>query len=209
MRSSPAARLMLRQLLQEGAVRATLAHNFPAACGLISMEVTMPRRISLRNIPCFAMLTLYLAACAVAANAQDNPPTTTAPPPRAHQEPCWRQAGIDRSVMEQHRTIDRDAHAQINAMCENSSLTPRQKKEQAREIRRQAKEKMDALLTPDQQKSLQACQEARAADRPHAEHHNGGPCGSEQSPQAPASAPTGKAEGSNPQPPENNSPPQN
>jgi Spy/CpxP family protein refolding chaperone len=166
----------------------------------------MPRRISLRNISCFAMLTFCLAACALAANAQDNPPA--APPPRGHQEPCWQQAGIDRSLMEQHRNIDRDAHAQINAVCENSSLTPQQKHEQAREIKRQAKEKMDALLTPDQQKSLQACQETRAADRPHAEHHRG-PCGGEQSPQAPANAPTGKAEGSNPQPPENNSPPQN
>jgi hypothetical protein len=170
------------------------------------MEVTMPRRISLRNISCFATLTFCLAACALVVNAQDNPPTTPAPPPRTHQEPCWRQAGIDRSVMEQHRAIDRDAHAQINAVCENSSLTPQQKQEQARAIKRQAKEKMDALLTPDQAKSLQACQGARAADRPHAEHR-GGPCGGEQSPQAPASAPTGKAEGSNPQPPENNSPP--
>jgi Spy/CpxP family protein refolding chaperone len=174
------------------------------------MEDTMPRRISLRNILCFTTLTFCLAACALAANTQDNPPTTPtpAPPSRAHQDPCWRQAGIDRSVMEQHRTIERDAHAQVNSLCENSSLTPRQKQEQTREIKRQAKEKMDALLTPDQQKSLQACQEARAADRPHAEHH-GGPCGGEQSPQAPASAPTGKAEGSNPQPPGNNSPPQN
>lgn len=168
----------------------------------------MPRKISLRNISCFAALAFYLATCALAANAQDNQPTTPAPPPppRTHQEPCWRQAGIDRSVMEQHRTIDRDAHAQINAVCENSSLTPQQKQEQARAIKRQAKEKMDALLTPDQQKSLQACQQTRAADRPHAEHH-GGPCGGEQSPQATSSAPTGKAEGSNPQPPENNSPP--
>jgi len=168
----------------------------------------MPRRISLKSISCFATLTFCLAACALAVNAQDNPPTAPPPPPRTRQEPCWRQAGIDRSVMEQHRTIDRDAHAQINAVCENSSLTPQQKQEQARAIKRQAKEKMDALLTPDQAKSLQACQGARAADRPHAEHR-GGPCGGEQSPQAPASAPTGKAEGSNPQPPENNSPPQN
>lgn len=210
MRSSPAARFSCAAttLKKRDAVRVALGHNFPAACGLISMEGTMPIGISLRNISCFATLTFCLAACALAANAQDNPPTTPAPPPRAHQEPCWRQAGIDRSVMEQHRTIERDAHAQVTAVCENSSLTPRQKQEQAREIRRQAKGKMDALLTPDQQKSLQACQETRAADRPHAEHR-GGPCGIEQSPQAPASAPTGKAEGSNPQPPENNSPPQN
>ena len=207
MRSSPATRFpYAAATITRGAVRATLAHNFPAACGLISMEGTMPRRISLKSIPCFATLTFCLAACALAVNAQDNSPT--APPPRTHQEPCWRQAGIDRSVMEQHRAIDRDAHAQINAVCENSSLTPQQKQEQARAIKRQAKEKMEALLTPDQAKSLQACQGARAADRPHAEHR-GGPCGGEQSPQAPASAPTGKAEGSNPQPPENSSPPQN
>ena len=206
MRSSPVAPSSNAAATTRGAVRATLAHNFPAACGLISMEGIMPRRISLKSISCFAALTFCLAACALAVNAQDNPPT--APPPRTRQEPCWRQAGIDRSVMEQHRTIDRDAHAQINAVCENSSLTPQQKQEQARAIKRQAKEKMDALLTPDQAKSLQACQGARAADRPHAEHR-GGPCGGEQSPQAPASSPTGKAEGSNPQAPENNSPPQN
>jgi hypothetical protein len=111
--------------------------------------------------------------------------------------------------MEQHRAIERDAHTQVNAVCENSSLTPRQKQQQAREIRQQAKQKMDALLTPDQREALHACQETRAEDRPHEGHHNEGPCGGEQSLQAPAGAPAGKAGGSNPQTPENNSPPQN
>jgi Spy/CpxP family protein refolding chaperone len=166
----------------------------------------MLRRISFRNASYFATLTFYFAACALAANAQDTPPAAPAPPPpHAHQEPCWKQAGIDRAVMEQHRAIERDAHTQVNAVCENSSLTPRQKQQQAREIRQQAKQKMDALLTPDQREALHSCQESRAEEHPHEGHH-GGPCGAEQSPQAPASAPAGKAEGSNPQPPENNSP---
>jgi hypothetical protein len=110
--------------------------------------------------------------------------------------------------MEQHRAIEHDAHTQVNAVCENSSLTSRQKQQQVREIRQQAKQKMDALLTPDQREALHSCQETRAEEHPHGEHH-GGPCGMEQSPQVPANAPGGKGEGSNPQPPENNSPPQN
>jgi Spy/CpxP family protein refolding chaperone len=165
----------------------------------------------LKRVSCLAALTLLFSAWPLVVTAQTSTPPSPTPPPHGRQEPCWRQAGIDRSVMEQHHAIEHDAHSQIDAVCENTTLTPQQRQQQAREIHQQAKQKMDALLTPDQQRALRSCQEARTGERPHEGHHGGGagPCGRDQSPQAPASGPTGKAGGSNPHQPENNSPPQN
>ena len=164
----------------------------------------------MKKISGCARLTILLSAWTLVAAGQSSTPASPAPPPQAHQEPCWRQAGIDRSVAEQRHTIERDSHFQVETVCEDSSLTPRQKQQQVREIRQQAKQKEDALLTPSQQQALRACQQQRAADHPSA--HNGGgggPCGHEQSPQNEASHPTGKAAGSNPQQPENDASPQN
>jgi len=50
--------------------------------------------------------------------------------------------------MEEHRSIETDAHSQVASVCENSSLTPQQKQQQVREIRQQVQQKMDALITP-------------------------------------------------------------
>jgi hypothetical protein len=165
----------------------------------------------LRKISCFATIILLFSTCPLIAMAQASTPAPSVPPVRARQEPCWRQAGIDRSVVEQRHTIELDAHSQIAAVCENSSLTPQQKQQQVREIRQQAKQKFDALITPDQQKMLQSCQEARGSNRPNAGNHPGGasPCVSSRSSQVRPSSPAGRASGSNPQPPENNSSPQN
>jgi len=164
----------------------------------------MMKRISWR-----ATLPLLFLPWALVAVAQSSTPASPVPPPRAHQEPCWRQAGIDRSVAEQRHTIERDAHFRVDAVCENSSLTPQQKQQQVREIRLQAKQKENALLTPDQEKALHACQQARAEDRPGPHNTGGGPCGHRESPQTQASHPTGKGAGSSPQQPENDASPQN
>jgi hypothetical protein len=70
-----------------------------------------------------------------------------------------QQAGVDQSVMEQLRTIQRDMHTQVEGVCSNTSLTPQQKNQQAHQIREQAHQKIAGLMTPDQQKSLMACRE--------------------------------------------------
>lgn len=156
----------------------------------------------------FAILTLLFSAEAMwAQNAPppgSNPPSSTSAQTR--QEPCWRQAGITQSVMEQHRSIEMDAHSQVASVCENSSLTPQQKQQQVKEIRQQAQQKLDALLTPEQQGTLHSCQQQRAANgSPNGGHRPGGagPCGNFGGSQGRQNPSNGSAGGSNPQPPAN------
>jgi hypothetical protein len=166
----------------------------------------------MRRISSLATLAFVIFTGALISAAQSTPPTSPVPPPRTHQEPCWRQAGIDRSIMEQRRDIERDAHSRVDAVCENSSLTPQQRRQQAREIHGQAKRKSDALITSDQRSALQACQQTRAEYRTNGIHHGGGdPCRNHEANPGPVSpepnGPAGKASGSKPQAPENNSSP--
>lgn len=140
------------------------------------------------------MLTLLFSVSASLAQ-------TSAPPsgssPSGRQTPCWRQAGLSRSQMEQHQSIQRDAHAQVASVCENSSLTPQQKQQQVREIREQAQQKMDALLTAEQRTALHSCQHQHGTDgAQNGMHHSGaGPCGNFASQQGRQ----GQAGGSTPQ----------
>lgn len=100
--------------------------------------------------------------------------------------PCWQQAGIDKSVMEQRWALEKDTRSQVEAVCSNSSLTAQQKQQQAREIRQQAKTKMEGLVTADQEKALTACQQQRGmnhsgngggAHEGSGAGHEGGGCG--------------------------------
>ena len=80
------------------------------------------------------MLTLlYSAGPLLAQNgappSTGNPPSSATPPARSRQEPCWQQAGISRSVMEQHHSIEMDAH--ISAGAKIDRITPRKRREAA------------------------------------------------------------------------------
>jgi Spy/CpxP family protein refolding chaperone len=104
-----------------------------------------------------------LSAWAQSAEGNAAPPNR---PTQNERGACWQKAGISEATMEQARTIERDAHAQVNGVRDNVSLGPRQKQFQMREIRMRAKSKMDALMTPEQQNSLHACQQERREMRP-------------------------------------------
>jgi protein CpxP len=112
---------------------------------------------------------LALLLCASPLLAQTTPPPAnptgqTGAARRGNFTPCWQQAGIEKSVMEQRWSIERDTRSQVEAVCSNSSLTPQQKQQQAKELHQQARQKIEALVTPDQEKALTACQQ----------QHNGG-----------------------------------
>jgi hypothetical protein len=179
-------------------------HLFP---GFASQRSRDHRDFMPNTILRFLMLTLLFSCAPLWAQngappSAGNPPSS-APPARARQEPCWRQAGIRQSVMEQHRSIEADAHSQVAGVCENSSLTPQQKQQQVKEIRRQAQQKMDALITAEQQSTLHSCQQQRAANgSPNGSHRGGGagPCGNFAAAQGRQGPSNGKA-GGNPQPP--------
>jgi Spy/CpxP family protein refolding chaperone len=143
---------------------------------------------------------LFFASALVAQNSA--PPSSAQS--AARQEPCWRQAGISQSAMQQRHEIERDTHSQIAAVCANSSLTTQQKQQQVKEIHDQAQEKVNALITPEQQNTLHACQQQRSGNRSNNEGHTGGagPCGNFAASQSRQGAENGST-GGNPQPPQN------
>lgn len=114
--------------------------------------------------------TMLVVLCAGKLLAQSTPPANGTPSPtrpmRRGGESCFHQAGIDQSVMEQIHTISREARSKIETICSNSSLTAQQKHEQTKEIREQAMQKRDGLMTADQQKALNTCQQARSGNHP-------------------------------------------
>ena len=125
----------------------------------------------------FFRLAVAIGLSAIGVWAQSTPPAGGSPSsPPQRQEPCWKQAGISRSAVEQRQQIEHDAHSRIATVCEDSSLTPQQKQQQVKQIRQQAEEKVDALLTPEQLNTMHACQQQRHGG--NMEHHSGAtPCG--------------------------------
>ena len=128
--------------------------------------------------------------------AQSTPPsgsnTPTPPARRGGMPPCMQQAGIDRSVMEQFMSIQREMHSQVQGICSNTSLSPEQKHQQVQEIRQQARQKMDGLITPEQQKKLTACRQERGEQHPGMGGFGGpagGGCGEWQGGKRPNGAP--------------------
>lgn len=111
------------------------------------------------------VVTLLFAATLL---AQSSPPATNSPTQqparRGGQENCMQQAGIDHSVMEQIRTVGHDARSQVESICSNSSLTPQQRQEQAREVRERAMQKRDSLMTPEQRTAVKQCQQQRSGN---------------------------------------------
>jgi hypothetical protein len=106
---------------------------------------------------------------------------------RPRQEPCWQVAGISRAAMQERQAIARETRAEVQSVCTDSSLNPQQKRTKIREIRQAAKQKQEALVTPQQLEALQSCQRQRALNRPPSGgmHAPGiGPCGEVFTPSA-------------------------
>ena len=115
--------------------------------------------------------------------AQTAAPLRVPPALRARQQPCWQQAGISQSAMQQRRQIEESTRAQIQSVCSDSSLTPQQKREKIRQLHEQTRQQVEGLISPAQQQALRACQQERSAahgGRIGGVHHGGGgsgPCG--------------------------------
>jgi len=107
-----------------------------------------------------------------------------------HQTPCWKQAGIPQNVMEQHRSIEQNIHSQVQAVCNDASLSDQQKREKIRDIRKAGHEQMEGLLTADQRSKLESCRASRGVGHGGA-HRGGGPC-AEFAASKPAEAPPPK-----------------
>jgi hypothetical protein len=103
---------------------------------------------------------------------------------RPHQPPCWEEAGISKSAIDERRSIEQRTHAEVRSVCADSALTMEQKKQKIQEIHKQAHEQTEGLITPQQQEALKACQQARNGGGHHGGGglhagggHGGGPCG--------------------------------
>ncbi len=123
----------------------------------------MSRKICLLSL---ASLILCSGLSLAQSSSTTTPPAQARPGRRGNWEPCWQQAGIQKSVMEQRWAIERETRSQIESVCSNSSLTPQQKRQQAHEIREQGRVKMEGLVTPEQEKTLTACQQERGTNHP-------------------------------------------
>ena len=145
----------------------------------------------IRNYSCarFTAILAVILVSSILACAQNSStkPASGAQNPGAtaksgKRQPCWQVAGISQSAMQEHRELQQSAHSQIEAVCSDSSLSTQQKREKIREIHQQTKQKIDALITPQQQQALKSCRQERGQGRHMAGdkrlHRGGrGPCG--------------------------------
>jgi hypothetical protein len=144
---------------------------------------------TLRPLCCAAALTLLLSAVSLLAQSTSGTApaggtiATPARTPRARsvqQQPCWQQAGISQSAMQQRRQIEESTRSQVQSVCSDSSLSVQQKREEIRQLREQARQQIEGLISPSQQEALKACQQERAGARGGHVHPGGGgmgPCG--------------------------------
>jgi hypothetical protein len=86
------------------------------------------------------LLTLVLAKAGSAQTRVSSPrgKVATVTAKAAHPAPCWEEAGVPKSVIEQRRQIERNTHAEIQSVCNDSSLTPEEKREKIRQLHQQA-----------------------------------------------------------------------
>lgn len=199
-------------------------------CATLAFD-NLHRHHSQRRITSMSSKALSLAVSlflfstiSLAQNSPSTLPSTQPPAGRRGGPPCWQQAGIEKSVMEQRWASERETRSQVEAVCSNTSLTPQQKNQQVRDIRQQARQKMEGLVTPEQEKALTACQQQRGMNHPGGaggrQWAGGGGCGempnsgSPNSGSRPSGAPNGApgngsgASGNGSAPPAN-APPQN
>src|SRR5213080_2195026 len=129
-------------------------------------------------------LPTLLARAAPSAKVHNKPTAPVARMQAAHEKPCWEVAGISKSAMAERRRIEQETHSQVQSVCNDSSLNEQKKREKIREVRQQSHQQIEALINPQQQEAMTACQKERAAARGgSAGHsaggirHGGGPCG--------------------------------
>jgi hypothetical protein len=133
----------------------------------------------------FIVLSIYPLAAQMAPSPispRTGVPTTSprgTAAPQARQQPCWQQAGVSQSAMQQRRQIEESTRGQIESVCSDSSLTPQQKHEKIQQLRQEARQRTQGLVTQQQEQTIKSCREKRG-EAPHMSGGHGagvGPCG--------------------------------
>lgn len=89
---------------------------------------------------------------------------------RAQQEPaaqggggghdganCMQKAGLSPSTIQQIQSINRSTHQQLVSICQNTSLSAPQKREQLHQVQEKHKQQVEGLLTPEQLQTVKQC----------------------------------------------------
>jgi Spy/CpxP family protein refolding chaperone len=137
------------------------------------------------------MVILFTPALLLAQDQESAPPpdaASQAPGPQAARRgaepPCIKQAGVSDETWQKIRDIYKTTHQQVVSICENTSLSAQQKRDQVRQAFQQTEQQVHGLLTPQQQDALKQCRQERRGDRKgmgggmHGMHRRGGgdPC---------------------------------
>lgn len=138
-------------------------------------------RFSARSLALVLVSVSAVTAGSFAQTTPAHPPTAPGTTAHPHQEPCWQVAGITKSAMQERRSIMEGVRSQVASVCGDTSLTAQQRNEKIRTIHQQAKQQVDALITPQQMEAVKSCQASRGGGHPsgapHAGGGGGGPCG--------------------------------
>lgn len=110
-----------------------------------------------------AVLGTLLTGAAFAQTANSTTSTNTNAPTatnkqadrQARHEKMAEKLGLTDDQKTQIKSIHQDAKAQAQAIKNDSTLTPEQKKAKMKELREQTKTKTEALLTPEQKEKMQ------------------------------------------------------
>lgn len=132
--------------------------------------------IGIRSIHLIALAVFLLAGPLWAQATRPTTPSSK-PIPTGKQEPCWKQAGISQTALQERRQIAEQTHSQVEAVCANSSLTQQQKRQKIHQIREQAHAKMDKLVSPSQMEALKSCRAKRGMPTAAQAPRGADPCG--------------------------------
>jgi hypothetical protein len=110
--------------------------------------------------------------------AAQTPATPASPRGTTPKKPCWQQAGISQSALQQRKQIEESTRSQVESVCSDSALTPQQKQQKIHQIHEQAQKEIAGAISPQQEAALKSCREGRG-EAPHmgGVHGGGGPCG--------------------------------
>jgi len=122
-----------------------------------------------------AVLTL-LGGYPLAAQTASTPASPRGTTP-THQKPCWQQAGISQSAMQQRKQIEESTRSQVESVCSDSSLTPQQKQQKIHQLHQQAQKQLAGVMSSQQEAALKSCREGRGEGPHMGGGHGGGPCG--------------------------------
>jgi len=99
--------------------------------------------------------------------AQGHPVPSSTQPAGSHRQeaPCLKQAGISATTWEEIQSIHKGILQQVTSICQDSSLTTDQKRQQVQGAFRKGQHQIRNLLSPQQQEAFRACQQQRQQER--------------------------------------------